>query len=180
MKDNLIWVDLEMTGLDPERHVIIEIAALATDRDLNILAEGPEMVIGHSEGVLSGMEPWSREHHQASGLLDRVRSSSHDMKAAEKAVLDFVRQYAYPGQAPLCGNSIWQDRRFLVAHMPELEAFFHYRNVDVSSIKELVRRWYPSLAPFEKKKDHRALKDITESIAELRYYREQVFTGQRG
>lgn len=178
MNHNLIWMDLEMTGLDPVRHVIIEIAVLVTDKDLNILAEGPDIVIGHPEKVFEGMEKWSLDHHRASGLLERARASSYDTRSAEKQVLEFVKQQAQPGQVPLCGNSIWQDRRFLMAYMPELEAFFHYRNVDVSSIKELVKRWYPSLPDFQKKKDHRALKDIIESVEELKYYRDKVFVGR--
>lgn len=175
MSPNLIWIDLEMTGLNPERHVIIEVAVLVTDEHLNILAEGPEIAIKHPDKVLKEMDAWNQEHHQASGLVDRVRTSSYNAKSAEKLVLDFVQQYAEPNQAPLCGNSIWQDRRFLIAHMPKLEAFFHYRIVDVSSIKELVLRWYPSLPAFEKKRQHRALSDIKESVEELKYYRNKVF-----
>jgi oligoribonuclease len=175
MNSNLIWLDLEMTGLNPERHVILEIAVLVSDEHLNILAEGPDIAIKHPDEALKEMDSWNREHHQASGLLDRVRASSHNTESAEKLVLDFVQQYAEPKQIPLCGNSIWQDRRFLSAHMPELEAYFHYRIVDVSSIKELVTRWYPSLPTFEKKECHRALSDIIESIEELKYYRDKVF-----
>jgi len=175
MSPNLIWIDLEMTGLNPDRHVIIEIAVLVTDGHLNILAEGPDIAVRHPDKAMKDMDAWNREHHQASGLLDRVRESAHNTKSAEKLVLDFVQQYAEPNQSPLCGNSIWQDRRFLFAHMPKLEAFFHYRIVDVSSIKELVTRWYPSLPAFEKKRHHRALSDIIESIEELKYYRDKVF-----
>ena len=175
MSPNLIWIDLEMTGLNPERHVIIEIAVLVTDKNLNILAEGPDIAIKHPDEALKEMNAWNQKHHQASGLLDRVRASSTNTKSAEKLVLDFVQQYTEPNQSPICGNSIWQDRRFMIAHMPKLEAFFHYRIVDVSSIKELVNRWYPSLPAFEKKRHHRALSDIMESIEELKYYREKVF-----
>jgi oligoribonuclease len=175
MTDHLIWLDLEMTGLDPDRHVIVEIASIVTDDQLNLVAEGPDMAINHAEDILSVMEPWSLEHHQASGLLDRIRTSPYTCDQAEAKTLQFLSQYSEEGTSPLCGNSIGQDRRFLVKHMPRLEAFFHYRNIDVSSIKELVKRWYPGLPPFEKDKSHLALSDIKESINELIYYREKVF-----
>ena len=175
MTGQLIWIDLEMTGLDPDRHVIVEIASIVTDSQLTVVAEGPDMVIHHPEGILSAMEPWSLAHHQASGLLDRIRASSWDSEQAETATLQFLSRYCAQGTSPLCGNSIGQDRRFLVKHMPRLEAFFHYRNIDVSSVKELVKRWYPSLSPFKKEKSHLALSDIRESISELRYYRKEVF-----
>jgi len=172
---NLIWIDLEMTGLDPEKMVIIEIASIVTDDHLNVVAEGPNIVIKYSEEVLSGMEEWSRTHHTASGLMDKVRASSYSCLQAEKETLEFLEIHCKKDESPLCGNSVWQDRRFLTRHMPELESFFHYRIVDVSSIKELVRRWYPSLPPYEKKKSHMALEDIYESINELKYYRGNVF-----
>ena len=175
MQEPLIWIDLEMTGLDPERHVILEIASILTDESLNIIAEGPCIAIHPSAGALARMDEWSREHHQRSGLLDRVDASAHDQKAAEQLTLDFLTLHSRKELSPLCGNSIWQDRRFLIRHMPGLEAFFHYRNIDVSSVKELVRRWYPALPQFQKQKTHTALSDIRESIAELRYYRESVF-----
>jgi len=172
---NLIWIDLEMTGLDPEKMVIIEIASIVTDYELNIIAEGPNIAINYPEEVLNGMDEWSRTHHTASGLLERVRTSRCSCPQAEKETIGFLQRYCKKDESPLAGNSIWQDRRFLARHMPELEGFFHYRIVDVSSIKELVRRWYPSLPPYEKKKSHMALEDIYESVNELKYYRKQVF-----
>jgi len=175
LEKNLIWMDLEMTGLDPEKHVIIEMASIVTDADLHILAEGPIIAIQHPRYVLTGMEEWSRTHHSASGLLDRVLESTTDTRAAEIETIAFLAGYCNAGECPLCGNSIWQDRRFLAKHMPELEAFFHYRIIDVSSVKELARRWYPNLEPYPKKKAHLALEDIKESIAELLYFREKIF-----
>jgi len=172
---DLIWIDLEMTGLDPEKAVILEIAAVVTDASLRVLAEGPDIAIHHPEKVLQSMESWSRQHHQSSGLLDRVRASSVDCREAEQEVLGFLSRHCKKGKSPLCGNSIWQDRRFLIKYMRELESFFHYRNIDVSSIKELAKRWYPSLPAYKKKKAHLALSDIRESINELKYYREKVF-----
>ncbi|MBN1627072.1 MAG: oligoribonuclease [Deltaproteobacteria bacterium] len=175
MGANLVWIDLEMTGLDPEKMVIIEIASIVTDYELNIIAEGPNIAINYPEGILNGIDEWSRTHHTASGLLERVRASGYDCLQAERETIEFLQQYCRKDESPLAGNSIWQDRRFLARHMPELEGFFHYRIVDVSSIKELVRRWYPSLPPYEKKKSHMALEDIYESVNELRYYKERVF-----
>jgi oligoribonuclease len=164
-----------MTGLNPDRHVIVEIASIVTDNRLNVVAEGPDLVIHYSEDILSDMEPWSLTHHQASGLLDRIRSSSCTSRQAEEETLQFLSRYSEKGASPLCGNSIGQDRRFLLKHMPRLEAHFHYRNIDVSSVKELVKRWYPSLPRFKKEKSHLALNDIRESISELIYYRKHVF-----
>lgn len=164
-----------MTGLNPERHVIVEIASIVTDNQLQVVAEGPDLAISHSEDILAGMESWSLEHHQASGLLDRIRSSSCTCHQAEEETLQFLSRYCERGASPLCGNSIGQDRRFLFKHMPRLEDFFHYRSIDVSSIKELVKRWYPNLPPFQKEKSHLALSDIRESIGELIYYRRHVF-----
>jgi oligoribonuclease len=175
MGSNLIWIDLEMTGLDPETMVILEIASIVTDADLNIIAEGPHLAINYPENVLDNMGEWSRTHHQASGLLDRVRSSAFDCSKAEQETLKFISSHCEKGESPLCGNTIWQDRRFLVKHMPLLESFFHYRLIDVSSIKELVSRWYPNFPAYEKKKEHLALSDIRESIEELKYYREKIF-----
>jgi len=175
MSDRLVWIDLEMTGLDPEKDFILEIATLVTDGNLEFVAEGPNIAIGHPEETLLGIDEWGMIHHEKSGLLDLVRRSSYDCKRAEQATLDFVSTHCREGESPLCGNSVWRDRQFLGRHMPTLEGFFHYRNVDVSSIKELVRRWYPSLPPYEKQKSHRALSDIKESINELSYYRKRVF-----
>jgi oligoribonuclease len=171
----LVWIDLEITGLNSEKHVILEIASIVTDDDLKIVAEGPNIVINHPEKIMKEMETWSRDHHKASGLLDRVYASSYDHKKAEQETLDFLSEHCEEGQSPLCGNSIWQDRRFLMKYMPKLGNFFHYRNIDVSSIKELAKRWYPSLPAYEKKKPHLALMDIKESINELKYYRQKVF-----
>jgi oligoribonuclease len=171
----LVWLDLEMTGLDPERNVILEIAALITGADLEILWEGPCFAVHHSDEVLSAMDPWSRDQHGKSGLTERARRSPYDCGRAEQETLVFLSRYCKKGEAPLCGNSVWQDRRFLIKYMPGLESFFHYRNVDVSSIKELVQRWYPSVPAYEKEKSHLALQDIRESVNELRYYREKVF-----
>jgi len=175
LSDHLIWIDLEMTGVDPENHVILEIATIVTDDELELVAEGPCLAINYPEAVLSNMDEWSRIHHQASGLTDRVKRSPFDCAQAELKTLDFLRVYCQERQSPLCGNSIWQDRRFLARHMPTLHEFFHYRTIDVSSIKELVKRWYPSFPPFEKEKAHLALADIKESIGELQYYREKIF-----
>jgi oligoribonuclease len=172
---HLIWIDLEMTGLNPDTSVILEIAAVVTDGTLRTVAEGPDIAIHYPENTLKNMESWSRQHHRSSGLLERVRSSSVDCRKAEQEVLGFLSKHSEKGKSPLCGNSVWQDRRFLIKYMPKLEAYFHYRNIDVSSIKELAKRWYPSLPVYKKKKAHLALSDIKESINELMYYREKVF-----
>jgi oligoribonuclease len=174
----LAWMDLEMTGLDPTRHVIIEIATLLTDDDLAIVAEGPDLVIGASEAQLASMEPVVRDMHTRSGLLDRVRASTLSLADAREQTLAFLRQHiAEPRTVPLCGNSIGMDRRFLAVHLPEIEDFLHYRSVDVSTVKELARRWYPAVLAAAPRKvgSHRALGDITESIEELRYYRQHLF-----
>ena len=172
----LVWVDLEMSGLDPDQHTILEIATLITDAQLAILAEGPVFAIAQPPAVLEAMDNWNREHHGASGLSARVLASTVSMAEAEAATLAFVRQHCPERQSPLCGNSIFQDRRFLVRYMPAFDRYLHYRSVDVSTVKELVRRWYPQgpAAP-EKKHAHLALDDIRESIAELRFYREHFF-----
>jgi oligoribonuclease len=175
MDDRLVWIDLEMSGLDPDRHVIVEIATIVTDGQLGILAEGPDIAVRHPEDVLALMEDWSREHHQSSGLMDRIRASACDCAEAERQTIDFLSLHCEEGKSPLCGNSVWQDRRFLVKYMPRLEAFLHYRIIDVSTVKELVKRWYPSLAPFKKEKPHLAMSDIKESIHEMAYYRDRVF-----
>jgi len=171
----LIWIDLEMTGLDPEKEVILEIATIVTNDGLELVAEGPNISINYPEEILQIMDEWNKTHHKASGLLERVNTSSYDCRMAEKETLKFISKYCKKGEPLLCGNSVWQDRRFLIKHMPELEKFFHYRILDVSSIKELAKRWYPSLPPYEKKNAHLALSDIKESIGELKYYREKVF-----
>jgi oligoribonuclease len=175
LAENLVWIDMEMTGLDPEKGAILEIATIVTDSELDIIAEGPNIAIHHPESVLNAMNGWSAEHHRDSGLLSRVRASSCHNDEAERITIEFLSHHCRKGKSPLCGNTIWQDRRFLVKHMPILEAFLHYRIIDVSSIKELVKRWYPSLPEYKKRKDHLALSDIRESIAELKYYRDKVF-----
>ena len=174
--ENLVWIDLEMTGLDPQSCVILEIATIVTDKELNVLAEGPVIAVHQSDELLNGMDEWCTKTHGESGLTQRCKESKYSVLDAERATLAFLREYVGPGQSPLCGNSIGQDRRFLVKYMPELEAYFHYRNIDVSTIKELVRRWQPKLMDgFSKKGVHLALDDIRESIQELKYYRETVF-----
>ncbi|CAD5106541.1 oligoribonuclease [Zestomonas carbonaria] len=170
---NLIWIDLEMTGLDPERDVIIEIATIVTDSDLNVLAEGPVIAVHQSEDVLAGMDEWNTRTHGQSGLTQRVRESRIDTAEAEARTLAFLEQWVPAGKSPICGNSIGQDRRFLYRYMPKLEAYFHYRYLDVSTLKILAERWAPQVKEsFQKKGSHLALDDIRESIAELRHYRE--------
>lgn len=174
--DNLIWIDLEMTGLDPQTDRIIEIATLVTDSQLTILAEGPVLAIHQSDATLATMDDWNQKQHGASGLIARVRASRVDEREAEQRTLEFLSQHAPKGQSPMCGNSICQDRRFLARYMPELEAYFHYRNLDVSTLKELARRWYPErIKGFTKISTHLALQDIRDSIDELRFYRERLF-----
>lgn len=173
----LAWMDLEMTGLDPKTHVIVEIATLITDDDLNVVAEGPDLVITATEEELALMDPVVVDMHTKSGLLDQIRSSNVSLEEAAAATLSFLAEHLEPQSVPLCGNSIGMDRRFLVEHMADIEAFLHYRSIDVSSIKELARRWYPSALTTAPRKDvaHRALDDIKESIAELAHYRQSVF-----
>lgn len=177
--DNLIWIDLEMTGLDPDRDSILEIATVVTDRELVVLATGPELAIGHPPGRLQAMDDWNRNQHSQSGLWQRVVESTVTLAEAEAATLDFLARWVPPGQSPMCGNSICQDRRFLYRLMPQLERYFHYRNLDVSTVKELARRWAPEVAHgFSKESSHTALSDVHDSIAELRYYR--TFMGRIG
>lgn len=174
--DNLIWVDLEMTGLEPDRYRIIEIATIVTDADLNVLAEGPVMAVHQADSFLADMDEWCTTTHGGSGLTERVRSSQISEAEAERQTLEFLAPYVAAGCSPMCGNSIGQDRRFLVKYMPKLHDYFHYRNVDVSTIKELARRWRPELLDnFTKKGTHLAIDDIRESIAELQHYRQHFF-----
>lgn len=174
--DHLIWLDLEMTGLAPETDVIIEVAALVTDVHLNILAEGPVIAVHQPDEVLGAMDEWCTRTHGQSGLTQRVKDSTTSIEEAEAQTLEFVRAWTVPGKSPLCGNSIAHDRRFVRRYMPEFETHLHYRNIDVSSIKELVRRWYPgSMRAPVKKGNHLALDDIRESVEELRWYRANVF-----
>lgn len=176
-RDNLIWIDLEMTGLDPDRDRIIEVATIITDKQLNVLAEGPVIAVHQSDIVLQGMDEWNTRTHGESGLVERVRVSEMDEAAAEEATLAFLQEWVDRGMSPMCGNSICQDRRFLWRSMPELEGWFHYRNLDVSTIKELVRRWSPEvLDGLVKDTTHQALQDIRDSIEEMKYYRGKVFT----
>ena len=173
---NLIWLDLEMTGLDPAQNRIIEIATIVTDAQLNSLAEGPNLAVHQPEAALAAMDEWCTRTHGESGLTQRVRDSDIDCAQAEQQTLAFLQRYVEPGVSPMCGNSIGLDRRFLLAYMPQLAAFFHYRNVDVSTLKELARRWAPAvLESIDKEGTHLALDDVRESIAELRHYRRHLF-----
>lgn len=170
--DLLVWIDLEMTGLDPNKERIIEVATLITDADLNVVAEGPVIAVKQSDSLLASMDDWNQKTHGESGLVARIKASNVDTASAEQQTLEFLRQYVTPGSSPMCGNSIHQDRRFLEREMPALWSFFHYRNLDVSSVKELAKRWNPgALAGFSKRNVHLAMDDIKESIAELAHYR---------
>ncbi|WP_079419193.1 oligoribonuclease [Thiomonas intermedia] len=171
--DNLIWVDMEMTGLNPDTDRIIEVAVVVTDPQLTVRVEGPVLAIHQSDAVLAGMDAWNQNTHGKSGLTDRVRASTVDEAQASREIMAFLKKHVPAGKSPMCGNTICQDRRFMARGMPELEAYFHYRNLDVSTLKELARRWRPELvAAFKKQQAHTALADIQESIDELRHYRE--------
>ena len=175
-KSNLVWIDLEMTGLSPQNDRIIEIASIVTDIHLDVVAEGPQLVIHQSDERLNGMDDWNRKTHGESGLIDLVRESTIDEQEAERQTLVFLRRYATKNRSPLCGNAICQDRRFLDRYMPLVSAYLHYRHLDVSTIKELARRWRPELVQTQTKRNrHRAMDDIKESIEELRRYRDQFF-----
>jgi oligoribonuclease len=173
---HLIWLDLEMTGLNAHNDLIIEIATVITDLHLNILAEGPVLAIHQTDERLNAMDKWNQRQHKKSGLIERVKASTTTAEEAEKITLEFIKHYLPAQKSPMCGNSICQDRRFLARCMPNLEAYFHYRNLDVSTLKELALRWYPKLQKFKKKQQHLALQDIKDSIEELIYYRQNVFT----
>jgi oligoribonuclease len=174
---NLVWLDLEMTGLEPEKDRIIEIATVVTDANLNILGTGPTLAIFQPQALIDGMDEWNTRQHNQSGLVKRVLESDVSEASAELSTIEFLKQYVDPGKSPLCGNSIGQDRRFLYKYMPDLEAFFHYRNLDVSTLKELVRRWRPDLlSGVVKESKHLALDDVIESINELIYYRQHFIT----
>ena len=175
--DNLIWIDLEMTGLDTSCDSIIEIATIVTDPQLNILEEGPVFAIHQPDAVLRAMDDWNTNQHNGSGLVQRVRSSPLNEQDAESMTIDFLKKYVPPKASPMCGNSICQDRRFLARCMPDLEAYFHYRNLDVSTLKELAKRWAPTInAQFQKNATHLALDDVRDSIRELQFYREKLFS----
>lgn len=175
-KKNLIWIDLEMTGLDTQNDTIIEIATIVTDSELNILAEGPVFAIKTADMILNSMDDWNTRQHGQSGLIDRIRRSTVTLEQAESETIAFLSKYVEAGRSPMCGNSVCQDRRFMARQMPTLERFFHYRNLDVSSVKELAYRWRPDiLASFEKKGSHLALDDIRDSIRELRHYKQHFF-----
>jgi oligoribonuclease len=179
--ENLIWIDLEMTGLNPDTDRILEIATLVTDKHLKVLATGPELAIHQPESVLADMDDWNTEHHTRSGLWERVLASTVSEAEAERDTLAFLREYVPERASPMCGNTICQDRRFLVRHMPALEAYFHYRHIDVSTLKELARRWAPAVLEGDKKESaHRALADIEESVGELRHYRTSLFRDEYG
>lgn len=176
---HLLWLDMEMTGLSPETDRIIEVAIVVTDADLNTVAEGPVLVVHQSDEVMNAMDSWNKGTHGKSGLIDRVRASQLDEAAVEAQMLEFVKQYVPARTSPMCGNSICQDRRFMARGMPQLEAFFHYRNLDVSTLKELAKRWRPGLSEgFKKSNKHEALADIYESIDELKYYREHFIRSE--
>jgi oligoribonuclease len=171
--DNLIWIDMEMSGLLPDSDRILELAAVVTDAELNVLAQSPVLVVHQSDAVLDGMDAWNKGTHGRSGLIDKVKASTLDEATASQQMIDFLKQHVPASKSPMCGNSICQDRRFMARYMPELESYFHYRNLDVSVFKELSRRWKPAVySGFKKSSKHEALADIYESIEELKYYRE--------
>ena len=175
-KDRLVWLDMEMSGLNPEKERILEIAMVVTNGDLEIVAEGPVLVVHQEDALLDGMDAWNKGTHGRSGLITKVKESTLTEEAAEKLCLEFLAKHLKAGASPMCGNTIHQDRRFMARYMPKLEAYFHYRNIDVSTVKELCRRWQPEIAKsFAKQQAHTALADILESIEELRHYREKFF-----
>ena len=174
-EQRLVWIDLEMTGLDIEKESIIEIATIITDGELNIIAHGPNVAITVDESLIEGMDEWNTTHHFESGLVDRIREQGVSLADAEKMTLDFLKEWVDPNTAPLCGNSVWNDRRFLEKEMPNVAKYLHYRMIDVSTVKELARRWYPEVDKYPKKGAHLALDDIIDSVEELDYFRDKVF-----
>lgn len=174
-EERLVWIDLEMTGLDVTKESIIEIATVVTDGELNIIAQGPNLAINVEESLLAGMDEWNTSHHTSSGLVERVRQEGVSIEEAEERTLQFLQEWVPEGRAPLCGNSVWNDKKFMEKEMPKLVEHLHYRMIDVSTVKELARRWYPGVGRYEKKGAHLALDDILESIEELRYFRSKVF-----
>ncbi len=174
-EQRLVWIDLEMTGLDIEKESIIEIATIITDGELNIIAHGPNVAITVDESLIEGMDEWNTTHHFESGLVERIREQGVSLIDAEKRTLDFLKEWVDPNTAPLCGNSVWNDRRFLEKEMPNVAEYLHYRMIDVSTVKELARRWYPEVDKYPKKGAHLALDDIIESVEELEYFRDKVF-----
>jgi oligoribonuclease len=178
--NNLIWLDLEMTGLEPEHDRILEIAVVVTDKHLNIIAEGPALVVHQSDAVLDKMDEWNTKHHGESGLVERVKVSHIKEAEAEETIIKFLEMHVPPKKSPMCGNTIYQDRRFLFKYMPKLEQYFHYRNLDVSTVKVLGKHWYPKIVKeWKKQTKHQALSDIYDSINELKFYRENIFIGVR-
>ena len=175
----MVWIDLEMTGLDLTRESIIEIATVVTDGQLNVLATGPNLAITVPDSLIQGMDEWNTRHHHRSGLVDRIRSEGLSVNEAEQATLSFLREWVDENTAPLCGNSVWNDRLFLQKEMPQIVEFLHYRMIDVSTVKEIGRRWYPQVSRFNKKGAHLALDDIRESIQELAYFRERIFISRQ-
>ena len=174
-EDRMVWIDLEMTGLDVTKESIIEIATVVTDGELNILAQGPNLAVHVSDELLAQMDEWNTSHHTSSGLVQRVREQGVSVQEAEAQTLEFLKKWVPKGKAPLCGNSVWNDQKFMEKEMPQLVDYLHYRMIDVSTIKELARRWYPDLDRYKKKGAHLALDDILESIEELKYFRKHVF-----
>lgn len=174
-EQRMVWIDLEMTGLDIEKESIIEIATIITDSELNILAQGPNLAIKVSEELIEGMDEWNTTHHHQSGLVDRIRTVGVSIEEAQQKTIEFLREWVNPNSAPLCGNSVWNDRRFLDKEMPLVADYLHYRMIDVSTVKELAKRWYPEVDKYPKKLSHLALDDIIESIEELQYFRDKVF-----
>ena len=174
-EQRMVWIDLEMTGLDIEKESIIEIATIITDGELNILAHGPNVAITVDEILIGGMDEWNTTHHFGSGLVNRIRENGVDLVDAEQMTLEFLKKWVDPNTAPLCGNSVWNDRRFLEKEMPKVAEYLHYRMIDVSTVKELARRWYPEVDKYPKKGAHLALDDIIESVEELEYFRNKIF-----